>query len=294
MVARGQQFDHVIVNVRSGQTIHLPELVLLDVRQQQCRFLIRACTLSDYPSVGEGCMVANIGTVLFPCIHAGQGVVSFNFLGAHISGSTICGDFEDVIFHNGLFYTINRDGHMFVSLPTPELIDSLPSIRCYHLSVISQSPPGKEDGHLVGRYLVSSRGQIIMLSRYSEEIGGLTSSFLVHVMVHKEPAGSIGGMFMWQPVNDLGGRSIFLGRGCSRSFETFQNHGVEGVYFLDDRSFNYWMMMQHGASEGSGYPINDNGCWSFKTRTISRFPCQAENSNYSSPVWIVHCGSLIV
>jgi hypothetical protein len=132
----------------------------------------------------------------------------------------------------------------------------------------------------------------MMLSRYSDCIGGLTSTFAVHVMVHNDAPDASGGILRWEVVDDLDGRSFFVGRGCSISFEGGNEHGVqEGVYFLDDRSFRSWMMIQHGGSAGRHFQVNDNGWWSMKTQTVTRFPFQCDYSDYSAPVWIRHGGS---
>jgi hypothetical protein len=94
---------------------------------------------------------------------------------------------------------------------------------------------------------------------------------------------------MWKEIKDLDGRLLFVSRGCSRSFEDTAHPGVEeGVYFLDDRSYEWCMMMCHGGPRDRHYPVNDNGHWSMKTNSIQRWPCDVELSEYSAPSWVVH------
>jgi hypothetical protein len=79
--------------------------------------------------------------------------------------------------------------------------------------------------------------------------------------------GLSGDLYMWKEIKDLDGRLLFVSRGCSRSFEDTAHPGVEeGVYFLDDRSYE----------------------WSMKTNSIQRWPCDVELSEYSAPSWVVH------
>ncbi|RCV16474.1 hypothetical protein SETIT_3G141200v2 [Setaria italica] len=85
----------------------------------------------------------------------------------------------------------------------------------------------------------------------------------------------------------LDGRMLFVGRGCSRSFEAAHFRGSqEGVYFFDDESF-------HGAliCFGDGilrYSCSSNGVWSGQPDHVRHWFREQHTSTYSSPVWFLH------
>jgi hypothetical protein len=201
----------------------------------------------------------------------------------------VFGEFEDVIFYRGAFHTLSRDGFLFRTLPKIPSHQTGYAIRCVHSLVVFLGPLDVPDAHLLATYLVISRGDLMMVSRYTNSPGELTSFFRVHILVPINQPGESQQMYMWQAVEELDGRILYVARGCSMSFESVEHPEVdEGVYFLDDRSFNCWSMISNGAYSGRRYMANDNGFWSWKTKAIKRFPCGLECSEYSSPVWILH------
>lgn len=129
-ISRRQLYDHFLVNARTGQTYLLPDLVLLHVGERPSRIILRASTLSQEPILGSGCLVANICTIILSTTQTGTGMVCFSSLGSGISNSGIFGDFEDVIFFSGAFYTVSRTGQMFLTVANPTL--DLPSVfQCW-------------------------------------------------------------------------------------------------------------------------------------------------------------------
>jgi hypothetical protein len=282
-------YDHLLVNARTGQTYLLPDLVLLHVGERPSRIILRASTLSQQPILGSGCLVANICTIILSTTQTGTGMVCFSSLGSGISNSGIFGDFEDVIFFSGAFYTVSRTGQMFRTVANPTL--DLPSVflRCFHSLVASVGPPDPSDHYLVARYIVISRGGLLLLCRYSPRFGDLTNCFSVHEMVPLNPVADSGDLFRWNELNDLEGRIIFVGRGSSLSFESSQHPGVaEGVYFLDDTSFHNWRMMFNGGPSGRSYVGNDIGYWSMHSREVTMLSCRLGPSRYSPHIWVLH------
>jgi hypothetical protein len=270
----------------------MPELILLNSTERPAKMIIRAATLSSDPSLGTQCLVANISTIFLPASRTGQSLVCFNRLGSALSTSGVFGEFEDVIFFRDAFHSVSRGGNMVVSLPTASVSYPEFFIRCFHRLMISLPPSEIPPGYLAGRYLVVSRGELLMVSHYSTGYGELTCSFRVYRMVAINPPGLVGDLYMWKEITDLDGRLLFVSRGCSRSFELDAHPAVEeGVYFLDDRSYEWWRMMCYGGTRGRHYPVNDNGHWSMKTNSIQRWPCDVEHSEYSAPSWVVHAPS---
>uniref|UniRef100_I1R5Y2 KIB1-4 beta-propeller domain-containing protein n=1 Tax=Oryza glaberrima TaxID=4538 RepID=I1R5Y2_ORYGL len=102
-------------------------------------------------------------------------------------------------------------------------------------------PRGDDGGGgrpVLARYLVESRDELLMVVR----LGTLEHS--------------------WIKLADLGGRMLFVGRGCSRSYEAADGYpGMEGVYFLDDRSF-YDRTTVFKNDDKRKYHRSDIGKWS--------------------------------
>ncbi|RCV16464.1 hypothetical protein SETIT_3G140300v2 [Setaria italica] len=156
-------------------------------------------------------------------------------------------------------------------------------------------------------YLVVSRDELLMVVRLTSGANKLPSAFRVfralrpvqdaeevvdedgeddQVAEADDQGEEIEYPWSWGELDTLEGRMLFVGRGCSRSYEVAQYPGFEdGIYFSDDRcSYNGEVMFQH-----RHYPCGDNGRWSEgpPSRAHRCFPVQGP-SNYSHPVWLLH------
>lgn len=290
MVARRQFYDHILVNVRSGDTIHFPEVVWPHSGDRSFRMLIRVSNLSGDPSLGAQCFVANISTVIDPVTHTGRSIVCYNRLGFFHTQHEVClvslKMLSFIVVHSIPYLGMDSCSGLYQQYLRIRLI--MQFVACIRWWFFL-GPLDVPDAHLLATYLVISRGDLMMVLRYSNSPGELTSFFRVHILVPINQAGESQEMYMWQAVEEPDGRILFVARGCSMSFESVEHPEVdEGVYFLDDRSFNCWSMISNGAYSGRRYMANDNGFWSWKTKAIKRFPCGLECSEYSSPVWILH------
>jgi len=153
------------------------------------------------------------------------------------------------------------------------------------------------DGFVRARYLLESRGELLMIVRFAPDPDSPTSGFKVFSRIGPlalEDDGSgamVGHPYIWNELDSLGGRMLFVGRGCSRSYETADYPGLkDGVYFSDDRSFYDEQIMFRSVDERQ-YPCSDTGKW-----TEGSPPCvvpflpQQElesSSNSSSAVWLL-------
>jgi hypothetical protein len=132
-----------------------------------------------------------------------------------------------------------------------------------------------------------------MVVRYAPDPDSSTSAFKVFRAVGPQQpeddgsGGAVGYLYSWRKLDTLGGRMLFVGRGCSKSYETADYPGFEdGVYFSDDRSFyNDDIVIFGGVRE---YSCSDNGKWSEgpPSNVMLFFP---ENgpSRLSSPTWVL-------
>jgi hypothetical protein len=78
---------------------------------------------------------------------------------------------------------------------------------------------------------------------------------------------------------------LFVGRGCSRSYEVHQNPGFkEGIYFLDDGEFYDEAVIFADGNERQ-FRCSDNGKWS--QGHVQRCLPRPDPSNHSPPAWLL-------
>ncbi|KAL6658617.1 hypothetical protein ACP70R_004203 [Stipagrostis hirtigluma subsp. patula] len=215
---------------------------------------------------------------------------------------------EEVVYHDGGFHALTQGEHIYAYTP---LLSKPPTIGVAEGS--RRFLPGDriyddDDDVVLARYLVVSRGELLMVVRYKPSPTQKTSSFRVFQAVDVEeqmpaaanmgeddpnPAGAgndddpnPAATATWSELDTLGGRVLFVGRGCSRAYEANQYPGIEeGVYFLDDSSF-YDEFGRIAAANNRTYACVDNGKWS-ERGVESCFPGQEEASTYSPPAWLL-------
>lgn len=116
---------------------------------------------------------------------------------------------------------------------------------------------------------------VIQIAPLADVLGEprLTTGFRVFSM--KSPTGELG-LHRWVE-EDLGNRLIFVGRGCSRSFNTSDLHLRSGIYFLDTSTFD--------VVRPKVYPNNDMGVWLPHGLVDRPFPDQEVSSSVAPAVW---------
>ncbi|KAL5203460.1 hypothetical protein ABZP36_014412 [Zizania latifolia] len=95
--------------------------------------------------------------------------------------------------------------------------------------------------------------------------------------------------YTWEELPTLDGRMLFIGRGCSRSYEETDYPSLDGgVYFLDDRcSQDPYIVFRDITARH--YRCSDNGKWSEAPPQVKRYAPKGGPvpSNYSPPVWVL-------
>ncbi|KAG8079852.1 hypothetical protein GUJ93_ZPchr0007g5599 [Zizania palustris] len=288
-LAFGQAYAPTLLNLRTDQHFRLPNIVRMGdpFGEKDIAMVILAATLSSPPE-HEHCVAAAIISARGggPRIHAfwclgHQPPVAIGVASAPIKSPCL----EDVIHRDGAFHFLTRDEHLFAY--TPKINDDheleiermtiyffLPGQCVYHDRVHA-------------RYLVESRGQLLMVVRLTPHaiplFPGPTSAFRVFQMVHM-PISAVGASsYRWNELHALGGRMLFVGRGCSRSYEVADYPGfVDGIYFLDDGSFYESATMFMDLSAWY-YPCSDTGKWlsAEPNPRIENFLPGQSPSNYS-------------
>jgi len=133
-----------------------------------------------------------------------------------------------------------------------------------------------------------------MIVRFAPDPDSPTSGFKVFSRIgplaleDDGSGGMVGRPYTWSELDSLGGRMLFVGRGCSRSYETADYPGFkDGIYFSDDRSFYDEQIMFRGVDERQ-YPCSDTGKWTQgPPPNVERFFPEQGPSNHSSPAWLL-------
>ncbi|KAG2561178.1 uncharacterized protein LOC120646188 [Panicum virgatum] len=203
-------------------------------------------------------------------------------------------DAEDLLYNSvgRCFFFLTQGEHIRICTPVRlrdnelrtdwETIRFCPSGRVY-------------DQYVRARYLVVSRGELLMVVRFTPQPNQPTSKFKVfrvagrNTMVPDAYADAYPVALYpleWSELHALDGRILFVGHGCSRSYEArwYPPGFTEGIYFLDDGEF-YDAAVIFGNGNERCYPCSDNGKWS-GGRVQRCFP-RGDPSNRSAPVWLL-------
>ncbi|TKV93217.1 hypothetical protein SEVIR_9G211700v4 [Setaria viridis] len=299
-LARDQIRRHAVVNIRDhcpnrdARFLYLPDALATGLNHGQRDMVILAATLSCSPD-NQNCIGA--GIVMQWQFIAGQRQVAFWRMGDPVAMALDADDMcdasfevEDVLFHDGSFRFLTQGAHIRVCTPVVNQTGGLQSIS----SSLCLFQGREQQSQLVpARYLVQSRGSLLMVARYATQYSRQlpTNGFKVYEMMEKPVSkdGTSRVEYTWRELKCLGGRMLFVGRGCSRSYDVakYPWSGIEGVYFADDSAFNDTAMLLRGADDKK-YPCSDNGLWSESgTPKVRRcYPVQGP-SKTSSPIWLL-------
>ncbi|PUZ56098.1 hypothetical protein GQ55_5G268400 [Panicum hallii var. hallii] len=139
------------------------------------------------------------------------------------------------------------------------------------------------------RYLVESRGRLLMVVRCFYYEGGRTEVIRVFEFHVKPPAGN--GQrpcATWKHLGTgLDGRMLFLGRGCSRSFEVARYNGFQEsmIYFLDDG-----LVSVPSVDDRTLYSFTDMGRYDMGGIATAPWPVglYPTRSDNAPPTWWLH------
>ncbi|KAJ1275227.1 hypothetical protein BS78_05G120500 [Paspalum vaginatum] len=208
-------------------------------------------------------------------------------------------DVEDVAYRDrdcAFYLLLTSDDHILVCTPVQ------PPEGGFSIQIEERrfSPGGRTYDHIIrDRYLVMSREEVLLVVRFVPALHQPTSKFRVfQATIRQVPdADANADVFddllalyqqfpwEWSELDTLDGRMLFLGHGCSRSYETGDYPGCEdGIYFFDDGKFYEEEMIFGGPSNWS-YPCRDNGRWSQGLVDLC-FPAPGP-SNQSPPAWVL-------
>lgn len=211
------------------------------------------------------------------------------------SAGLICGlpAFEDLLYFDGAFHFLtNTEATVVIR---PQMYDKTGALQLQTPVMERRSfiidRTNLYRSPIISRYLVESHGELLMVVRYGRGRPLVTSEFRVFQMQQiLDPVN--GPRFIWVELDDLGGRMIFLSRGCSRSFDVSEFPGFsEGVYFKSDGQ--YWTDRWDGLNPNQRDALlKETGFWSGPVPgnivQCFTFPPQLPGSlDYCPPQWFI-------
>ncbi|OEL38567.1 hypothetical protein BAE44_0000417, partial [Dichanthelium oligosanthes] len=229
--------------------------------------LIRAAALSAPLVPLEGCVAAAIVTTLDPKCFPGPSHIAFWRMGSQVASCAARMDAEDVIYHDGAFHFVFRQGDLLMCTPNEATVEQLQVGMDFRMFLGSRLAVLRAGA----RYLVECRGELLMVLRIQPH-HKVTSEIRVSRMTQEQAPDADGtyayystdaghARYSWTELPTLDCRMLFVWRGCSRSFEVAHFPGSqEGVYFLDDGSFHAAPLICYGDGPRQ-YGCCNNGVW---------------------------------
>ncbi|CAM0949035.1 unnamed protein product [Alopecurus aequalis] len=266
---------HVLLNVRTGERIPLPDtdfgelarrrvaqydaagafqaFRLLGIPRPRRSVMMLAATLSCAPAVDGECIAGAILNVLQPGGRVNHWrYVCFWRLGSKMTFQVEEASFsvgwsaQDIAYFDGRFFVLTKGEHLrtYTVLNEPDPlrrgVDNFHAKSCnlYHTGGANKP----DDAQPRAGYLVESRGELLMVVKEWMPDDGATSYIRLFVLTPAVVKTSDHPDFSlaWTAVERLDGRLLVVGPGCSRAYECadFPSGCVdEGVYFLDDRTY---------------------------------------------------------
>jgi hypothetical protein len=236
---RRPHYEFVNLINQASASIPLPNTLRSHPTRSEVVDEIRVVTLSDVPTAGS-CIAA---------AHTVGGYPSIIFCRPHADGHWVpplmdTEPLQDTLYHRGAvyqgFYAISNMDNLYVFLPRE--INNGETLVMRQV-IISFSPALAMGRRVVAsnitRYLVESRGKLLVVLRYSGMAMGTNDLRTLHFRVFEMELNELpngGHSTAWVELDDLDGRIITVARGCSRAFEAAQYRGFQGgsIYFLDD------------------------------------------------------------
>uniref|UniRef100_A0A0D9YFN4 KIB1-4 beta-propeller domain-containing protein n=1 Tax=Oryza glumipatula TaxID=40148 RepID=A0A0D9YFN4_9ORYZ len=239
---QGPQHHLLLDTYQFDRHINLPDAFIEHHTGALLPLSIVAAALSFYPDVDGRCVFAGIINV--GPVPQGRPMIAFWRIFDPVVPGLFSGplnprrewDAVDVVHHHGAFHFLTQGEHIIVAKPEFHYwcpVPAMPQVdwefRCF-----PSNRRGYNQQHVKARYLVKSREDLLMVVRCSPHPGQPTSAFKVFRMVPSQRARCR--QYIWQRVPSLGGRMLFVGRGCSRSYEAdhYPAGIAGGIYFFDD------------------------------------------------------------
>jgi hypothetical protein len=299
---------HRLFNARTRQVRMLPEAIYVnrDGHQSICNMVILAATLSSSPddSMYVGAAIITRAQGPHEVLQPYNRWIAFWRMGWEMALGLDVVDMgmyltEDVVYHCRAFYFLLIYGGRYeILVCTPNENPEYPrnlniNVEFRRFMPLALGERISPLHSVIARYLVMSRGELLMVVRFTAVADQQRSQFKVFRAASRPQMPDGGGHFpvaqypwAWSDLDTLDGRILFVGYGCSRSYQADAYLGFKpGIYFLDDGMF--YEALYFGGANTRPYPCTDNGMWSESEVRIQRCFPTPDSSEYSPPVWLL-------
>ncbi|KAF6982802.1 hypothetical protein CFC21_001145 [Triticum aestivum] len=274
VVASPHGRGHALLNLGTGERVALPDRVCIPINSGdiRCPMMIRAAAISAAPSSGA-CVVAAITSTRTTMAFCRPGMECWTSLPAKMTARP---NAQDLTYHDGWFWAVDSDDDLFCY--KAELSTSRQTIL--HLAYGIGAPrTDMAHGEIVSRYLLpsASGADLLMVRRFISPATGRTSRFQVF-RLQKAQEGRPASWRVYKMTRQL----LFVGRACSKAFDTGHAGNPGYIYFLDD-------VYPGGPHQQNQYPCADAGGWGYSIPgEIQRCLPSAPPSDTSSCIWYHH------
>ncbi|KAM3253515.1 hypothetical protein ACQJBY_047540 [Aegilops geniculata] len=284
VVVLHQWHGHALLNLRSGERVPLPDHVRVTLNGGRappnfnvvrCPIMIRAAAVSA-PPPSAACVVAALTT--------GQTTMAFWRPGMDCWSPAPLGapcDAQDLTYHDGCFWAVNPWEQLFCYRPDISGADGALTVQhlFYQCCADQMTPPAP--GEIVSRYLLpaASGEDLLMVKRFVDPARGGTRRFEVFRLEKQLHSTT------WR-LYKMEGQVLFVGRSCSKAFDTGRSGNPGYIYFLDDVYGGRPMSVL----QQNEYPCTDMGGWSCSPddEEIKRCLPWAHPSDSSPSIWYLH------
>jgi hypothetical protein len=297
----GMMRAHWLLNLRTGEARALPSLfVRCDDHQYANDMFVLAATLSSPPEnphcIGAAIVVAWRDPARLRRFlvfwRMGRALASEMVLDRPANHRGVY-QVEDVVHHGGAFNVlVNHGDHILVCVEAAGPVYPEAWNRWMNTELLLFRPTERiyDQFSIRGRYIVESRGELLKVLRFRPRNQPTSSKFTVF-RATKRPQMPDADFpvaqypWAWSELDTLDGRILFVGYGCSRSYDAVLYPGFKaGIYFLDDGKF-YDEGVFFRNHRIRPQPCKDNGKWS--EGSVQRCFPTAGPSDHSPPVWLL-------
>ncbi|XP_062179397.1 uncharacterized protein LOC133884004 [Phragmites australis] len=278
---------YALYNLNSGQRIPLPPGFTTPM-DKEFPLVVRAATLSAPPSPNPY-MVAAIVLI------ASRSTAAFWSEGSeswYSAGRLLTVRPQDVIYYGGAFFFVTSREDIIAFWPTYGPNGNVTLARVDY-DMQQREDYDADVGFVRGlgtmrRYLVESRGRLLMVVRYVYYEAGTEMLRVFGFRVTAPLTNVQRPRAAWENLGEeLDGRMLFLGPGCSRSFEVAHYDGFEEsmIYFLDEG-----FVSGPSVDDRTWYSFTDMGRYSMEEMTSEPWPPgrHPSRSDKAPPTWWLH------
>ncbi|KAM3271393.1 hypothetical protein ACQJBY_041911 [Aegilops geniculata] len=274
---------HALLHLRTGERVALPERVRIPLNSGDitCPMMIRAAVISAAPPSGA-CFVAAITSSQTNMAFWRPGMDCW--LSPPVGMGPARRSAEDLTYYDGWFCAV--DSEDFLVCYKPEIAPAGDGASSFTIRTNAykfhahghQTAPGE----IVSHYLLpsASGADLLMVKRFISPARGGTCRFQVFSL-QKQHDGLPASWRLYQ----LSGQVLFVGRACSKAFDTGHAGSPGYIYFLDD----VYTGRPHSVVQQKEYPCADAGRWRYSVPDeIDRCLPWAAPSDTSPCIWYHH------